>query len=128
MIRFTSNLKFLLFLSILASFSLNSCKKAEIPELGSHKFTYYIETDGLVSVVYTDAKGTVFSETISNKKWHKTFNVKIGDRMHFEYTRVYGCQVGYYFAQDGRITHQQKLTYGNANYGIKASLEVRELY
>ena len=119
-------MKKILFLSVIVLLSFSACKKAIGPEVGSHKFTYYGETDGEVMVKYLDNKGKYIDTVFRKGKWHKTFDVNIGDKMYIEMLPTVDCKMGYYFAQDGRITHKDIMTFHQAYHGIKGNFLIKD--
>ncbi len=120
-------MKSIVIISVFVLMVLTSCKKANMPTQGSHKFTYSIETDGQVDVSYFDNTGTLINETVTEKKWHRTFDVNIGDTMYVRFFPTVDCMVGYYFAQDGTITYQESPVFRNAYHGNQGYFIIKEL-
>lgn len=106
-----------LFIGLL-SLGISSCQKVEEPQKVGHKFTYYGVTDGQLAIRYSDNTGAIHQVYVNNEEWHITFNVNIGDTMYIEMIPTMQCYMGYYFAQDGVITHQEKWKLRQAYYGI----------
>ena len=120
-------MKNIFILSVLILLSLSSCQKVNLPEIGSHKFTYYIETDGIVEITYDDNNGKPHTVEIINEKWHLTFDVEMGQILHIEFFPKIDCKVGYYFAQDGVVMSKEALKYRNAYHGVKGTFKIMEL-